>query len=87
VLHILEHQLVVVSLVRDVIDRGLRVAIGAETGVEPLSECSLVLAPIDVGGDEAGTIGLLGPTRMNYEQALAAVALVSERVSDRLEKG
>ena len=87
VLHILEHQLVVVSLVRDVIDRGLRVAIGAETGVEPLSECSLVLAPIDVGGDEAGTIGLLGPTRMNYEQALAAVALVSERVSDRLEQG
>ena len=87
VLHILEHQLVVVSLVRDVIDRGLSVAIGAETGVEPLSECSLVLAPIDVGGDEAGTIGLLGPTRMNYEQALAAVALVSERVGKRLEQG
>ena len=87
VLTILEHQLVVVSLVRDVIDRGLSVAIGTETGVEPLSECSLVLAPIDVEGDEAGTIGLLGPTRMNYEQALAAVALVSKRVSKRLAEG
>ncbi len=87
VLTILEHQLVVVSLVRDVIDRGLSVAIGAETGVEPLSECSLVLAPIDIGGDEAGTIGLLGPTRMDYEQALAAVALVSKRVSKRLAEG
>ena len=87
VLTILEHQLVVVSLVRDVIDRGLSVAIGAETGVEPLSECSLVLAPIDIEGDEAGTIGLLGPTRMNYEQALAAVALVSKRVSKRLAEG
>ena len=87
VLTILEHQLVVVSLVRDVIDRGLSVAIGAETGIEPLSECSLVLAPIDIGGDEAGTIGLLGPTRMDYEQALAAVALVSKRVSKRLAEG
>ena len=87
VLTILEHQLVVVSLVRDVIDRGLSVAIGAETGVEPLSECSLVLAPIDIEGDEAGTIGLLGPTRMNQEQALAAVALVSKRVSKRLAEG
>ncbi len=87
VLHILEHQLVVVSLVRDVLDRGLSVAIGSETGVEPLSECSLVLAPIVVEGDDAGTVGVLGPTRMNYRQALAAVALVSNRVGKRLAEG
>src|SRR5690606_27865899 len=87
VLGILEQQFVVVSLLRDVIDRGLHVAIGTETGVEPLAECAVVVAPYDVEGERAGTIGVLGPTRMNYPQALAAVAVVSRRLSDRLTDG
>ncbi|HET6953061.1 MAG TPA: heat-inducible transcriptional repressor HrcA [Acidimicrobiales bacterium] len=87
VLGILEQQFVVVSLLRDVIDRGLHVAIGTETGVAPLAECALVVAPYDIEGERAGTIGVLGPTRMNYPQALAAVAVVSDRLSDRLTEG
>jgi heat-inducible transcriptional repressor len=87
VLGILEQQFVVVSLLRDVIDRGLHVAIGTETGMAPLAECALVVAPYDVDGVRAGTIGVLGPTRMNYPQALAAVAVVSHRLSDRLTEG
>ena len=87
VLGILEQQFVVVSLLRDVIDRGLHVAIGTETGVAPLAECALVVAPYDIEGERAGTIGVLGPTRMNYPQALAAVAVVSTRLSDRFTDG
>jgi heat-inducible transcriptional repressor len=87
VLGILEQQFVVVSLLRDVIDRGLHVAIGTETGMAPLAECALVVAPYDVEGEPAGTIGVLGPTRMNYPQALAAVAVVSDRLSVRLTEG
>jgi heat-inducible transcriptional repressor len=87
VLGILEQQYVVVSLLRDVLDRGLHVAIGTETGMAPLTECALVVAPYDVEGERAGTIGVLGPTRMNYPQALAAVAVVSHRLSDRLTEG
>src|SRR5262245_28622450 len=87
VLGILEQQFVVVSLLRDVIDRGLYVAIGTETGVAPLAECALVVAPYEIEGERAGTIGVLGPTRMNYPQALAAVAVVSHRLSDRLTEG
>ena len=87
VLTILEQQLVVVTLLRDVIDRGLSVAIGTETGVQPLAECSLVVAPYEVGGSLHGTIGVLGPTRMNYPQALAAVAVVSQNLGNRLTEG
>ena len=87
VLGILEQQLVVVSLLRDVIDRGLSVAIGAETGLEPLAECSVVVAPYEISGEQAGTVGILGPTRMNYPQAMAAVAAVSQRLSRRLSEG
>lgn len=87
VLGILEQQLVVVTLLRDVLDRGLSVAIGSETGVEPLAECSLVVAPYVVDGEGVGTVGVLGPTRMNYPQALAAVAVVSQRLGTRLSEG
>jgi heat-inducible transcriptional repressor len=87
VLGILEQQYVVVSLIRDVIDRGLHVAIGTETGMAPLAECALVVSPYEVDGERAGTIGVLGPTRMNYPQALAAVAVVGHRLSDRLTEG
>lgn len=87
VLAILEQQLVVVSLLRDVLDRGLTVAIGTETRMQPLADCSIVVAPFEVEGEPAGTIGVLGPTRMNYPQALAAVAVVSNRLSRRLSDG
>ncbi|MDQ3294933.1 MAG: heat-inducible transcriptional repressor HrcA, partial [Actinomycetota bacterium] len=87
VLSILEQQYVVVTVLRDVIDRGLQVAIGSETGLVPLSECSLVVAPYEVEGELAGTIGVLGPTRMNYPQALAAVAVVSRRLGRHLTEG
>jgi len=87
VLALLEEQIVVVSLIRDVLDRGMRVAIGPETGVGPLAECSLVIAPYRADDDTQGTIGVLGPTRMDYSQALSAVAVVSDRLEKALSEG
>ena len=87
VLHTLEQQFVVVSLVRDIVDRGMSVAIGVEHGVEPLSACSVVVAPVVVDGERVGSVGVLGPTRMNYPQALATVDIVSERLGRTLGEG
>jgi len=84
VLTILEQQLVVVSLLRDILDTGLTVAIGTEHGVEPLASCAIVVMPVSVDGMEAGTIGLLGPTRMDYPLALAAARVVGDRLGERL---
>lgn len=86
VLTILEQQLLVVNLLADVVDRGLTVAIGSETGVEPLAECSLVVSPYEIGGEHAGSIAVLGPTRMNYSNALSAVAAVSRQLGHRLSE-
>ncbi len=66
VLAILEQQLVVVTLLRDVLGRGLSVAIGTEHGFEPLSSCAVVVAPVSIDGQDLGAVGLLGPTRMDY---------------------
>jgi heat-inducible transcriptional repressor len=84
----LEQQYVLVSLLREALgDEQLTVAIGAEHGVDSLAECSIVVAPYDVDGSHAGTIGVLGPTRMNYPQAMAAVAIVSARLGRHLREG
>ncbi|MDA2966178.1 MAG: heat-inducible transcriptional repressor HrcA [Actinomycetota bacterium] len=84
VLQTLEQQYLVVTLVRDILDRGLSVSIGAEHGIEPLASCSVVVAPVVVDGEQLGTIGVLGPTRMDYPQALATVEVVSDRLGRRL---
>ena len=86
-LQTLEQQFVVVTLVRDIVDRGMSVAIGVEHGVEPLAACSVVVAPVVVDGEQLGSVGVLGPTRMNYPQALATVDVVSEQLAHRLEDG
>lgn len=79
-LEMLEEQVVVVSLVRDLLDHGVNVSIGSENDVDELRDCSIVLAPYQVEGTLAGTVGVLGPTRMDYAQALAAVAAVSQQL-------
>ncbi len=84
VLRTLEQQFVVVSLIGDLVDRGLSVAIGVEHGVEPLMACSVVVAPIVIDGEQRGSVGVLGPTRMNYPQAMATVDVVSDQLGRRL---
>jgi len=87
VLATLEQQFVVVTLVSDIVSRGMSVAIGVEHGVEPLAACSVVVAPVVVDGEHLGSVGVLGPTRMNYPQALATVEVVSKQLGHRIEEG
>ena len=85
-LELLEHQVVVVSLVRNLLDQGVNVSIGSENQIDELRDCAIVLAPYRIEGELAGTVGVLGPTRMNYPQALATVEVVSGQLGRRLEE-
>ncbi len=85
ILSILEQQLVLVDFIEQVLDKGMSVAIGAsEHGNELLSGCALVIAPFKVGGRDAGSVGVLGPVRMDYPLAMAAVNAVGSGLSERL---
>ena len=74
----------VIRLLSQTIARSPGIAIGVENGSESLAPCSLVAAPYAFQGDQAGTIGILGPTRMNYPKVLAAVNEVGKQLSDAL---
>jgi heat-inducible transcriptional repressor len=80
----LEHQVVVVTLVRELLDSGLSVSIGSENRLAELRDCSIVVAPYAVEGKTMGLVGVLGPTRMDYRHALAAVSAVSQQLGRHL---
>jgi heat-inducible transcriptional repressor len=72
-LELLEQHVVLSTLMRELLGPGITVRIGSENERVDLRECSLVLAPYLVEGHPAGTVGILGPTRMDYRKAQAAV--------------
>jgi heat-inducible transcriptional repressor len=85
-LELLEHQVVVVSLVRNLLDQGVNVSIGSENQIDELRDCAIVLAPYRIEGELAGTVGVLGPTRMDYRQTIGAVAAVSQQLGRLLTR-
>jgi heat-inducible transcriptional repressor len=85
-LELLEQHVVLASLLRELLGPGLTVSIGSENERADLRECSLVLAPYLVAGEVAGTLGVLGPTRMDYRKAQAAVVAVSQQLGRQLSR-
>lgn len=71
--------------------RRLKIWIGAENPVEPMQACALVTARYGNAPGPIGSLGLLGPTRMLYENAVAAVeaaaTYLTDAVSDTLRDG
>ena len=85
-LELLEQHVVLGALMRELLGPGLTVRIGAENELADLRECSLVLAPYLVEGEPIGTVGVLGPTRMDYRKAQAAVSTVSHQLGQQLSR-
>jgi heat-inducible transcriptional repressor len=82
------------SLISDATDAELTgkrvtVRIGAENPLEPIRSCALVTATYQRGTTPVGSVGMLGPTRMVYENAIAIVEATADYLSEALsqEKG
>jgi heat-inducible transcriptional repressor len=60
----------------------LSVLIGGEHPSTELWDASVVAAPYRVGGTSLGTIGVVGPTRMDYQTTIAAVRAVANRLTE-----
>jgi heat-inducible transcriptional repressor len=67
-------------------DHGTQIMIGRETGLEQLRQCSLVMTTYRVGAQRWGSLGVLGPTRMQYSQVAPRVRYVATRVGDSLSR-
>ena len=52
---------------------GIQVYIGDETPVQNMKDCSVVTATYELGDGMKGTIGIIGPKRMDYEHVLKSL--------------
>lgn len=78
-----QHSLLATLLSRPVVGvDGVVIKIGKENVLEEVQECSLVMTTYCLGKEVVGTIGLLGPTRMEYSKAVA----VLQHVVDSLQQ-
>ncbi len=62
------------------------VRIGPETGLEEMKDCSIVTASFRLGDGRVNTIGLIGPTRMEYGRALSVLTQVGRTLADVLSE-
>lgn len=51
-------------------EKGIQVYIGNETPVQNMKDCSVVTATYELGEGMQGTIGIVGPKRMDYEHVM-----------------
>ena len=60
------------------------IRIGPENGVPELKDCSIVTASYRAGDDASGTLGIIGPTRMNYNRVISVMDFMGRALSEML---
>ncbi|GAB4319091.1 MAG: heat-inducible transcriptional repressor HrcA [Leptolyngbyaceae cyanobacterium] len=66
--------------------RRVTIRIGAENPLEPIRTCTLISSTYRKGDIPVGSVGMLGPTRMMYENAIALVEATADYLSDTLSQ-
>ena len=87
----LEHKEVLQEFVAEVNsgteeEAGIQVYIGDESPVQSMKDCSVVTANYDLGGGLRGTIGIIGPKRMDYEKVLGTLRNLMNQLDTAFKK-
>ena len=67
-------------------NRDIQVYIGDETPVQSMKDCSVVTATYDLGDGMRGTIGIVGPKRMDYDKVLGTLRTIQSQLDDLYKK-
>lgn len=79
------------DLLRDVLteesagEDGITVRIGSENKLSGLENCSMVTATYQIDGKVIGSIGVLGPTRMEYDKTVSIMEFMTQHLSNILK--
>ncbi|MCF2681203.1 heat-inducible transcription repressor HrcA [Faecalicatena contorta] len=65
---------------------GIQVYIGDETPVQNMKDCSVVTATYELGDGMKGTIGIIGPKRMDYEHVLKSMKRLQNELDQMFHK-
>lgn len=84
-LNVLEEHDLLFEVLSDV-SKDLSVTIGRENKFEQLKNCSLITATYSINGKTIGSIGVLGPTRIEYSKVISVVDCLTQNLNDILSK-
>ncbi len=82
----LEEKDVLVTLLEEGQGNDLQVLIGSENTVQSMKDCSVITATYKMGEETRGTIGIVGPTRMDYSQVISVLNGMVENIEKTLKK-
>ena len=78
--------LVTENLAEDEEQTGIQVYIGNEAPIQTMKDCSIVTARYELGDGMYGTIGIIGPKRMDYENVVDSLKELKNHLDDVLKK-
>ncbi len=78
-----KHQLsdIVEQTLEDTSETGIQVYIGEEAPM-PMKDCSVVTATYELGQGMRGTIGIIGPKRMDYEKVVGSLKTIKQQLEE-----
>ena len=65
---------------------GIQVYIGEETSVQSMRDCSVVTATYELGDGMKGTIGIVGPKRMDYDKVVGTLRTIQTQLDELYRK-
>ncbi len=66
---------------------GIHIFIGCETGSSEFNGCSLIAASYGIEGNISGSLGVIGPVRMDYSRIIPLVDYTAKLVEKMLKEG
>ena len=82
----LEEKERIVQLLSTGEEKQIDVMIGGEISIEEMQDCSLITATYDLGNNNKGKIGILGPTRMDYSQVVSILNSMVRNIETAMQK-
>ena len=74
------------DIIRGSGEMAFTVRIGSETGVPEMADCSIVTATYSTRAGQQGTLGVIGPTRMQYSRVISILGIMGHQLTDLFTK-
>ncbi|MCL2874064.1 MAG: heat-inducible transcriptional repressor HrcA [Defluviitaleaceae bacterium] len=81
----LEEKDELVALLKQTGDNNIQILIGSENDMTQMKDCSIVKANYFLKNSAVGSIGIIGPTRMDYRQSISVLKGIVRSISDMID--
>ena len=81
-----KHSELVQESLSDENNTGIQVYIGNENQIQSMQDCSVVTATYELGEGMRGTIGIIGPKRMDYDKVVGTLKTITHQLDELYKK-